>query len=61
MANIHEALAKAEFVASALAHHRTGDMFHPEGMYFCLSGAIEEIRTALEEIEEIHIPMNKVA
>lgn len=56
-------LSKVEFVANALANHRRGDSLCADGMYFVLESVIEEIRTALEGLEErsIYTAANQAA
>jgi hypothetical protein len=60
---IEDSLSKIEFVANALANYRHGDILSTDGMYFVLTDVIEEIKEALEALEEksFHIPANQAA
>jgi hypothetical protein len=60
---IEQNLAKLEFATSAVAHARSNDMIDTNGLYYILSGVIEEIKQALEDLDDrpTLIPANHAA
>lgn len=59
---IKTAVTKLEFLASVMAN-TSGDALDTEGYYFTMRGVIEEIKTALDGVEDrpAFAAINKIA
>lgn len=60
---IERSLTLIDFVATALANYRKGDLLCTDGMYTALEEAITEITEAMDGLMEkpVYTPLNKTA
>lgn len=61
-AKIEKSVTKLEFLLSVIAHSDKGSL-DMEGMYFVFNGIIEEIKEALDDVQDrpAYTAMNKIA